>query len=136
MWIVVIVVVVFGGYMLMNRDAVEDTNSMQEMENEMNQAGGSEETAPDVVLYGDAGFAPKTVTIRTGETVEFMNGSKQDLHVSFGEHLDHDAYPDKKTHPNLPKNGAFTDIITFPTAGTYEYHNHHNEEHTGVVVVE
>jgi plastocyanin len=86
------------------------------------------------VMYMDGGFEPKTVTIQAGESVKFTNHTKEELHVAFGEHTDHTAYPDKKEHSGLEEGES--DFIMFPEKGTYEFHNHRNDEHVGTAVVQ
>jgi plastocyanin len=85
------------------------------------------------VSYTDDGFANK-LTIKANDQVVFTNNSSEALLVTFGEHGNHAEYPDGKDHPMIAK--GMTDTITFPKAGTYEFHNHYLDEHTGEIVVE
>ncbi len=132
LWIVVIVIIALGGYYFMNMrntdtvgtDIVPDINQATEIP-----------TAGIQVMYTDTGFEPGALTIKAGQKIEFMNHtSSKDLHVGFGEHLDHSEYPDQIAHPLIKPGGG--DIVTFPTAGSFEYHNHFEEGHTGTVAVE
>lgn len=136
-----------GGYYYMNNMAApaasDDTEmeqmdeSMQAMEEAMNETVDTEAvtaTAAAEVMYTEDGYTPKSVTIKAGESVKFSNQIEMETQVGFGEHLSHDEYPDMKTHPTL-KMGE-SDVMTFPKAGTYSYHNHHKEEDKGTVIVQ
>jgi plastocyanin len=152
--LIVVALLVLGGggyYYMTNMTASQSTPdvemekmdaAMEEMDHEMEEeemtadANYTVTDAPSVAefVYTKDGYSPKTVTIKAGETISFINKSEIETQPSFGEHMNHAAYPDKKVHPSL-KMGE-SDKITFPEAGTFEFHNHHNEDHKGTVVVE
>ena len=85
------------------------------------------------VNFTSSGFDPKTVTIKTGTRVIWVNKSGAAATVSSAVHPTHQAYP--------PLNlGEFPDgssvQLVFDKPGTYKYHNHLNSAQTGTVVVE
>jgi plastocyanin len=90
--------------------------------------------AAPTVTYTDAGYAPGSVTIKAGTAVKFVNNAGGEMHTAFGEHASHDEYPDLIAHESMSVGQS--DSITFPLTGSFEYHNHHNEEHVGTVIVE
>ncbi len=80
-----------------------------------------------------SGFNPKTVTIKTGTRVIWVNKSGGDATVNSDVHPTHQLYP--------PLNlGQFPDgssvQLVFDKQGAYKYHNHLNPGQTGTVVVE
>ena len=90
------------------------------------------ETIANVNLTS-SGFDPKTVTIKTGTRVIWVNKSGGDATVNSAVHPTHQLYP--------PLNlGQFPDgssvQLVFDKPGTYKYHNHLNPAQTGTVVVE
>ena len=85
------------------------------------------------VNFTSSGFDPKTVTIKTGTRVIWINKSGGDATVNSGLHPTHQLYP--------PLNlGQFPDgssvQLVFEKAGKYGYHDHLNPSRTGTVVVE
>ena len=98
------------------------------------------------VTYSDAGFSPKIVTLRVGDTVHFVNSSSNDLWVASNEHPTHTEFDGTTKDEHCP-NGASLDQCarsapgtswdyTFTKAGTFGYHNHAESDHTGTVIVE
>ncbi len=98
------------------------------------RTGGTtpKETIANVNLTS-SGFDPKTVTIKTGTRVIWVNKSGGGATVNSDVHPTHQLYP--------PLNlGQFPDgssvQLVFDKAGTYKYHNHLNPAQTGTVVVQ
>lgn len=86
-----------------------------------------------VVTYTDSGFAPNTVTAKTGTIVTFVNESMRGMWVAS------DLHP---THQLLPGFDALTSVVsgstyeyTFTKVGTWSYHNHKNPTDIGTVKV-
>ncbi|OGH39191.1 MAG: hypothetical protein A3B44_02675 [Candidatus Levybacteria bacterium RIFCSPLOWO2_01_FULL_38_21] len=85
------------------------------------------------VTLTSSGFDPKTVTIKTGTRVIWLNKSGRAATVNSAVHPTHQVY--------RPLNlGEFPDgssvQLVFDKPGTYKYHNHLNPAQTGTVVVE
>ncbi len=80
-----------------------------------------------------SGFDPKTVTIKTGTRVIWINKSGGDATVNSDLHPTHKLYPPL----NLGQfpNGSSVQLV-FDKPGKYGYHNHLNPSQTGTVVVE
>lgn len=79
------------------------------------------------------GFDPKTITIKTGETVRWENKSGKDVSINSAPHPAHTDY--------LPLNlGVVADggtaSLRFDKAGTYRYHNHFNPSQSGSIEVQ
>lgn len=80
-----------------------------------------------------AGFEPKTITVKKGNIVVWLNESGQEVVINSAVHPTHKEYP--------PLNlGKFPDAssmsIVFYSSGKYSYHNHLNPSQTGTVIVE
>jgi len=140
--LVVLLVIGFGAlgvYYFLNSAPsapVSQTEATEEMHAEDTHGQENEDhegSEVHVVTYTNAGFGESTLTIAAGDSVTFMNNSSQPLRVAFGDHEDHDESPDHKEHPTISE--GMSDTVVFPTAGTYEYHNHHADEHHGTVTV-
>lgn len=99
-----------------------------------NNTGGiaPKETIVNVNLTS-SGFDPKTVTIKTGTRVIWLNKSGDGATVNSDVHPTHQLYPPL----NLGEfpNGSSVQLV-FDKVGTYKYHNHLNPAQTGTVVVE
>ncbi len=87
-----------------------------------------------VVTYTDAGFSPKTVTVKIGTTVAFMNDSASGLWVGSNPHPQHTDLPGFDAGRNVSKGGSYE--YTFTKAGSWNYHNHSKSTDTATIVVE
>lgn len=90
------------------------------------------ETIKNVTLTS-SGFDPKTVTVKAGTRVIWLNKSGEGATVNSDPHPIHQAYQ--------PLNlGEFPDgssvQLVFDKPGKYGYHNHLNPSQNGTVVVE
>lgn len=89
--------------------------------------------AKTTVTVTASGFEPKTITIKAGDTVTWMNNDTKTHNVSSDPHPIHTTY----TTLNLGNFMAGkTTTLTFPNKGTYQYHDHLFPSFTGTVVVE
>lgn len=86
-----------------------------------------------VVVYSDTGFAPSVVTVSVGQTVTFINESKELLWVVSGPTKDLKVLPsfDQGT---AVANGSFYEY-TFTDKGQWSYLNHQHPEATGLIQV-
>lgn len=98
---------------------------------------GTGGTAPKetiaTVNLTSSGFNPKTITIKTGTRVIWINKSAAAATVNSDIHPTHQLY----TPLNLGEfpNGSSVQLV-FDKPGTYKYHDHLNPSRTGTVVVE
>lgn len=85
------------------------------------------------IILNSNGFAPSPLTIKTGDSVSWVNQSGKTATVDSDTHPTHTAY----TPLNL---GSFDDgatlSLTFDQAGSYGYHNHYNPSVRGTIIVE
>ena len=89
--------------------------------------------ASDTVTYTDAGFSPKTITVKKGTAVSFTNASAIDMWVVSGVHPTHQLLPGFDQKGAKTKGGVFT--YTFTKIGTWQYHNEGRPTDTAFVVV-
>lgn len=95
-----------------------------------------------VIIYTDAGFSPKTVTIKKGMTVTFQNLSSAQMWVASNPHPKHTDYPAKggcisskfDACAGTNRNASWT--FEFDIAGTWKYHDHLNPSQGGTIIVE
>lgn len=86
------------------------------------------------VSYTSAGFSPKTVTIKKGETVVFDNKTGKAASVASDEHPTHLLYPEFDQYKTAQR-GKTEFRFTFTKSGTWNYHDHLNAGMVGTVVV-
>ena len=98
---------------------------------ELNEKGGV--TQRTVVTYSDTGFAPKTVTVKKGATVTFMNESGKGMWVASALHPTHQLLPGFDQLKSAARGGSYE--YTFKKVGTWKYHNHVAASDFGSVTV-
>lgn len=86
------------------------------------------------VVYNSSGFAPKTITIKKGETVVFENKTGKSASVASDNHPDHLIYPEFDQY-KTDQRGKTEFRFTFDKVGTWKYHDHLNASMGGTVVV-
>lgn len=140
LWLVLLVVVVGGGYLLLKGQNA--SKMVQENKVMPTVATGSvspvtkqeDKMANEVTINVTAtGFDPKTVNVKVGTKVTWVNKSAAMANVSSAVHPTHLVYP--------PLNlGNFVDgasvSLVFKDKGTFKYHNHLDASQFGSVVVE
>lgn len=105
------------------------------------------QTAGTVVHYGASGFAQRSVTIKAGEKVTFVNDGTAPMWIASAEHPTHTVYDgsDRAAHCSGTYSGPTpfdqcqpgpTYTFVFAKAGTFEYHNHSAAQFEGTVVVQ
>ena len=92
----------------------------------------SSEVKHDVTLDRN-GYSPKTITIKKGEKVMWINHSGQEATVNSDPHPTHNFH-------RVLNLGQFPDgssvQAVFGETGTFTYHNHFIPSQTGTVIVE
>lgn len=103
---------------------------------------GEHVIAAKVVEIGADGFSPATLTIKQGETVQFINKDAQPHWPASAVHPTHTAYPETggcigskfDACAVLKQNETFN--FTFNQIGTWKYHDHLNPSLKGTIIVE
>jgi|SRR3989344_1022160 len=89
--------------------------------------------AQNTVTLTSSNFEPAVITIAAGQTVVWNNRSGVAISINSAPHPTHADYP--PLNIGLVENGASASL-TFPTAGTYKYHNHLNPSQYGSIIVQ
>lgn len=151
LWIIVVIAIValgawfaFGRTVSAPGDAAAPLDAGAETEE---QPVGESRT--HTIEYTAAGFAPETLEIAVGDTVEFRNESGSDMWVGVDDHPTHTSYDGTSTREHCADganvNGSFdqcarsgsgsTWSYTFTKAGSFHYHNHARAADGGTIVV-
>lgn len=85
------------------------------------------------VTYGSGGFVPKTVTVKKGTSVRWVNQSNGSMWVASGIHPTHQLLPGFDQLKSVGTGGTYD--YTFVKVGTWQYHNHLVPTDLGYVVV-
>lgn len=86
------------------------------------------------VEYTTDGFLPKSVTVKNGETVKFVNQSGSPMSVASDPHPTHTILPELDQYKSDAR-GKDEYEFTFTKVGSWGYHNHMNATDKGTVVV-
>ena len=138
--LIVVVLVILGGWYVMQSQKSQPaaTPSVEEIQTETTpateSAASTDAMEETVVVISSAGFMPKDVAIKVGESVTWMNEDSLDHTVNSAPHPTHTAYKPLNTVGALKAGEKKS--LTFPEAGTYKYHDHLNPSLTGSVTVE
>lgn len=85
------------------------------------------------VFYKGGVFSPTNLRIQRGDTVKFINESKDLLWLISDPHPEHDNAVDFNSRSEILPSGLFS--YTFKTAGLFPYHNEKNVNEYGLVMV-
>lgn len=140
---IVLVLIVLGvaGWLLFAPEDEPQSVSNQNIQPNNEEPVLNEESPPPpadgetvTVTYTNDGFSPSTITITQGDTVRFINDSNRGFHPASNDHPNHTIYPGFDANDEIDPGGSYS--FTFDRVGTWGYHNHELEGHTGTVVVE
>jgi plastocyanin len=85
-----------------------------------------------IITLDKNGFSPKTVTIKVGSAIRWLNNSGS------AQTVNSDNYPTNQLHRELNfgefANGSSV-VYTFTKPGTYGYHNHFHHTQEGKIIV-
>lgn len=153
--IVIIAVVVSGGYFLLK-------DSRPSSENAPVVSVGGEDSVPlikqpasqpsmgqvpaaekeQVVIYTDAGYSPTTITIKKGEAVIFKNQSSRSMWTASATHPTHRVYPTTGgclgSTFDACKGVQTGDVwsFKFDVSGAWKYHDHLSPGDRGEIIVQ
>ena len=139
---VVIVLLILGGWLLMRpkqsavpqpTEAPTEAPVSSPSPTSSASEGAMMKESKNMVNITASSFNPKSLTIKVGDSVTWMNGDTQDHTVNSAPHPTHTVYP--PLNLGLIKPGE-QKSLTFPTPGTYKYHDHLNPSLTGSITVQ
>lgn len=85
-----------------------------------------------LISYTDKGFVPKTLEIKAGKSVRFVNNASKAMRI-FADDKTSSLYSEMNQSKTVGRGGIYD--FTFVSAGTWAYHNENNPVDKGVVVV-
>jgi len=156
-----VVIILIAGVIYLTRTPETAVNSSDSTENEkmeQNQNGETDRAAPNsneteniinneiakeqaVVIYGENGFEPRTLTVKKGTTVIFKNEKNGNMWVASAMHPSHEVYPEKGGCISSAFDACKGYIkgeswpFQFNVVGTWRYHDHLNASQFGSVAV-
>lgn len=86
-----------------------------------------------IINYTDAGFSPKDVTIKVGQSVKFTNNSTRDFWPASNDHPSHLKYSEFDPKERVASGESYT--FKFEKVGVWAYHNHIRAGEGGVITV-
>ena len=86
-----------------------------------------------LIEYRDSGFSPAQISVKLGESVTWINQSGKSMWVASADHPEHKQYPGFDQLQAVENGGQYS--FNFQKEGSWNYHNHSNPVHTGIVVV-
>lgn len=117
-----------------SNQVASDTEDSQTVDStEDPEVGDGADTLPTIV-FTDDGFAESTYTVSKGQDVTVENNSSMSLEFSSDDHPTHLDEPSLNTSRIEP--GESTTFTAPSEAGEYGFHDHINDQFTGVLVVE
>ncbi|MBP9822518.1 MAG: hypothetical protein KBC81_03715 [Candidatus Pacebacteria bacterium] len=126
-WLVVILLMVLLAF------SVIHFGSLQPIPSPMPTSVAENSTTPTAqpriytISYDSGVFSPTNLRIHAGDTVRFKNDSIFPIRISSGDLAGFDSIGD------VPQNSYFS--FTFAVRGTFSYHNTHNVDQVGAIIV-
>jgi len=95
-----------------------------------------------VIAYTNDGYSPRSLAIKAGATVTFVNKSSHQMWTASAFHPTHAVYPQKggcigsafDACRGIAQGASWS--FTFEHAGSWKYHNHLNPLRVGAIIVE
>ena len=139
--ILAVIVIGAGAYFMTRPSKISSTSTSEKVSTtspDTNSNGtpaqsNDQTQVSSTVIYTDSGFSPASTTIKSGESVKFVNNSSRALQ------LDSDPHP---THTNNEELnvGAIgkgeSVVVKLTTTGTWNYHNHLRTGDSGTIIVQ
>ncbi|MBI4039799.1 cupredoxin domain-containing protein [Candidatus Daviesbacteria bacterium] len=133
--IAVIIILAYGAYRVYrsnNRSSVTPMTTVPASSPEVTTSAPTQ-TANTITISSNS-FSPQTTTIKAGDSATWTNNDSQPHQVNSDVHPTHLLYP-PLNEIGLIQPGQ-SKSLTFPTPGTYKYHDHLNPSLTGTVIVQ
>jgi plastocyanin len=139
----IVLVLGFMGFRAMNANqeesslaeiSTEQESQQEEDTTEATSPGGAMENTEATFILNPEGVSTRSITIKAGEAVTWVNNSGQTVEIASSQHPSHTEYPPLNTVGEIPNGGKKS--FTFPTPGVYKWHDHLNTSFNGSVTVE
>lgn len=122
--VVALLVIGAGVYFMVQQNSTTPQSS--------SPAADTQEVAA-TITYTDSGYAPETITVKSGQTIAIKNES------STQTQFDSDPHPIHTTNAELNVEiiePGEVKTFTVTKTGTFGYHNHLNPSQTGTIIIE
>ena len=86
-----------------------------------------------LVSYTGSGFSPRTITIKAGKSVHFVNNSSKAMSLTTTD-VDNQAHLEFNQGKTVGQGGVYD--FTFMSAGTWGYMNRNNQADRGTIIVQ
>jgi len=86
------------------------------------------------IQMSEKGFEPATVTIKSGDTVTFINVGAKAMWPASGPHPTHTGLPGFDALKGIKPGDTYS--YTFTKVGTWPFHDHLNPQAFGAVTVQ
>ncbi len=86
-----------------------------------------------VIVYNDGGFDETSYTVGSGQTVRVENKSGKEFYFTTGDHHNHDTSSPLSLGTIAP--GESSSFVA-PKPGSYNFHNHDNDDQAGMLIVQ
>jgi len=139
--ILVLVVVILGGYFLFKNSAQAPSDQA------LNPTASATEESK-IIVYSETGYTPAALAVKVGDTVVFKNESAKNMWPASAMHPTHTAYSGTTLSEHCPdiENNAFDACqgivpgeswsFTFEKIGEWKYHDHLTPSYFGKITVE
>lgn len=135
-----VLVLIVGGWFLTRPKqtmapevTTQTTQTPVSTESASTASDGAMMTEAKMVSITDAGFSPKNITVKVGDSISWTNDDSANHTVSSDPHPAHTLYPFLNLGMIKP---AETKSVVLEKAGKYTYHDHLNPSNTGSITVE
>lgn len=86
-----------------------------------------------LVSYSNSGFSPKTITIKVGKSVHFVNNSNKAMSLTTTD-IDNQQHSEFNQGKTVGQGGTYD--FSFMSAGTWGYMNRNNQSDRGTIIVQ
>ena len=131
-WLLIIgflLVVILGALFLLRKDK----GPAEAITSTPDESATATPEVKNLITLTSSGFSPISLTVKIGDTVTWLNNDGIIATVNSDPHPVHTEY-EPLNLGNFTKGKTHT--LTFPTPGTYGYHNHFNPNQRGTIIVE
>jgi plastocyanin len=140
--IVIILILVAGVLLWQNLRGEEETSTpTQDRQDQTNQpatsSGSENEEEATTITYTNNGFSPTTVTIKSGETIRWINESDRDVEIGANPHPIHTGNKEVSGGEFVLKLApGESSTVTITKTGENKYHDHLRSAFGGTIIVE
>ena len=126
----VIIILAIAGFAVANRN---NNSSSSTQTPTPAQSGQSQAQSAATITYDSNGFSPATTTVKSGDSVTFVNKSSQEIQVDSNPHPVHTDDTDLNVGSIAPGQSV---TVTLTKKGTFGFHNHLDPNNTARITVE